>query len=138
MPVEEAARLKEGSSKLRWERAMAQKPFDTIRNLPIIDTRAEHFIQGRGAVFASVLSQLRREHGGRDCDRQWPSAQCIRDRASLCSTVNLPDNKGRLRASGCGLETPGPTGLPISPEDWSGSGARFRGWIPPVVWTGRP
>src|SRR5262245_42803866 len=38
--MREAALLKTGQTKLRWERAVQQTPFDLIRHLVLIETRA--------------------------------------------------------------------------------------------------
>jgi hypothetical protein len=55
----EAGRLKQGNSLSRWQGAMQQEPFDTIRDLPLFDTRAEHFIHmlNTGTVSTNVFGR---------------------------------------------------------------------------------
>jgi len=45
-----------GSSQLRWRRAAQAKPFDGIRDLPILETQAQHFLKAleNGGVSANV------------------------------------------------------------------------------------
>jgi hypothetical protein len=41
--MDETAKLKQGPTKERWGRAMKDRAFDTIRKLPVLETRPEHF-----------------------------------------------------------------------------------------------
>src|SRR5258708_8354987 len=43
--MDEMARFKKGPTKERWERAMRDKAFDNILELPIFETRSEHFLR---------------------------------------------------------------------------------------------
>jgi hypothetical protein len=42
--MDEGAKIKEGPTQDRWKRAMQQKAFAPLRNIPILDTRPEHFL----------------------------------------------------------------------------------------------
>lgn len=41
--MDEMTRTKSGSTRIRHERAMKDKAFDHIRNLPVLETNAAHF-----------------------------------------------------------------------------------------------
>jgi hypothetical protein len=43
-PMDEMTRTKTGSTRIRHERAMMDSAFDTIRNLPIVETNSTHFL----------------------------------------------------------------------------------------------
>lgn len=43
--MDEAAKLKTGPTKERWERAMKDEAFDSIRQMPVLETRPEHFLR---------------------------------------------------------------------------------------------
>jgi integrase len=43
--MDEPAKLKKGPTQDRWKRAMQDKAFDLIRQLPILETRPEHFLR---------------------------------------------------------------------------------------------
>ena len=43
--MDEAGKLKNGPTRQRWGRAMKDKAFDFVRQFPILETRAEHFLQ---------------------------------------------------------------------------------------------
>src|SRR5947208_248413 len=58
--MDEAAKMKSGPTLLRWETAMRQPPLDVIRNLAVIDTRAEHFIKTLSSGTVSTNIYLRR------------------------------------------------------------------------------
>jgi hypothetical protein len=60
--MEETAILKKGPTRERWERAMRDKAFDTIRQVPILETRPEHFLRvlENGTVCTNIF--LRRLH----------------------------------------------------------------------------
>jgi len=58
----EVARTKNGNTRLRWERAMRQSPFDLIRNLTLIESRPEHFLKVLGTGTISTNIFLRRLH----------------------------------------------------------------------------
>src|SRR5437016_1544970 len=53
---------KRGNTRARWERAVREQPFDDIRNLKLIETQADHFLQvlKTGTVSANIY--LRRLH----------------------------------------------------------------------------
>lgn len=83
--MDEAAKTKTGSTKKRWTRGMKEKPLDLIRNLKLIETRAEQFIAvlEKGTVSTNMF--LRRLHNfALDMDwiakaiiprRQWPKIE---------------------------------------------------------------
>ena len=60
--MDEMGRQKQGVTKERWTRAVAEKPFDLIRNLALGETRAEHLLDvlARGTVSTNIF--LRRLH----------------------------------------------------------------------------
>jgi integrase len=60
--MEEFVKTKTGSNRVRSERAVADHAFDSIRNLPLLDTRAEHFLRVLEHGSLSTNSYLRRFH----------------------------------------------------------------------------
>jgi hypothetical protein len=60
--MDEMAKGKKGPTKERWVRGVAQKPFDHIRNLKLVETRSEHFwhVLTTGTVSTNIT--LRRLH----------------------------------------------------------------------------
>jgi integrase len=84
-PMDEMTATKTGVTKIRYERAMRDKAFDLIRNLPILETHAEHFLKvlRNGTVCTNLY--LRRIHNfALDMDwlpkailpkKQWPKIQ---------------------------------------------------------------
>ncbi len=60
--MDEVAKTKKDDTQARWCRAMREKPFDRIRNLPLIETRAEPLIAmlESGTVCTNIF--LRRLH----------------------------------------------------------------------------
>lgn len=45
MAMDELIKLKHGSNQRRWLTAIKEKSFDSIRQIPILETRAEHFLR---------------------------------------------------------------------------------------------
>src|SRR5438874_13787706 len=43
--MDELVKLKHGSNQHRWEVAMEDKAFDPLRQLPVLETRPEHFVR---------------------------------------------------------------------------------------------
>jgi integrase len=74
--MDEAAKTKRGEAQARWIRGVKEKPFDRIRNLPVIETRAEHFIAmlDIGTVCTNIF--LRRLHNFA-LDMSWLPAPII-------------------------------------------------------------
>src|SRR6185436_12874656 len=74
--MDEATKTKRGPAQARWMRGMKQKPFDRIRSLPVIETRAEHFIAmlDEGTVCTNIF--LRRLHNFA-LDMSWLPAPII-------------------------------------------------------------
>jgi integrase len=62
VPMDEMTKMKTGATRIRHERAMKDKAFDLIRNLPILETQSMHFLKvlEAGAVATNVF--LRRVH----------------------------------------------------------------------------
>ena len=60
--MDQTANLKSGPTRQRWERAMKDKAFDSLRHLAILQTRAEHFLRvlESGTVCTNIF--LRRLH----------------------------------------------------------------------------
>lgn len=89
--MDEMGRTKSGSTKQRWDVALKDKAFDQIRNLTLIKTQAEHFLDAmhKGTVSTNVF--LRRIHNfALDMNwiprsiipkRQWPAVQFGEKRA---------------------------------------------------------
>ena len=61
-PMDEMTRTKTGPTRIRNERAMLDPAFDTIRNLPILETNATHFLRVLHAGSVSTNVFLRRIH----------------------------------------------------------------------------
>ena len=90
--MDEMAKLKEGPTLVRWDRATRDKAFDVIRSLPVLETRPEHFIRAleMGTVSTNVF--LRRLHNfALDMTwlpwpvivkRQWPTVK-FRDKRAI-------------------------------------------------------
>jgi integrase len=55
--MDEGAKTKEGPTQVRWVRAMQQKAFAPLRNLPILETRPEHFLAvlKKGTVCTNIF-----------------------------------------------------------------------------------
>ena len=51
------AQTETGDTKLRWERAMRENPFDSIRHLKLIETQPDHFLQmfSTGTVCTNIF-----------------------------------------------------------------------------------
>ena len=62
VPMEELARTKHGATHERWQRALKDKAFDLIRDLPILETQAEHFLKVLNVGTVSTNVFLRRVH----------------------------------------------------------------------------
>jgi integrase len=89
--MDEMGRTKSGNTKKRWDVAMKDKAFDLIRDLALIKTQAEHFLDAlhKGTVSTNVF--LRRLHNfALDMNwipksiipkRQWPEVQFREKRA---------------------------------------------------------
>ena len=62
VPMEELANTKRGATRDRWRRVVKDSAYDLIRDLPILETQAEHFLKvlHAGAVSTNVF--LRRIH----------------------------------------------------------------------------
>ncbi|MGH7952733.1 MAG: tyrosine-type recombinase/integrase [Limisphaerales bacterium] len=62
IPVTEIAVTKKWKTRERYERATQDKAFDIIRNLPILETQAEHFLRVLKSGKVSTNNYLRRFH----------------------------------------------------------------------------
>jgi hypothetical protein len=60
--MDEAVKLKSGETQRRWLVAVKDKRFDGIRKLPIMETRAEHFLRAMENAKVSTNIFLRRIH----------------------------------------------------------------------------
>jgi integrase len=60
--MDDIARTKTGPTLSRWQTAMREKPFDRIRQRPLIETRAEHFLEMLETGSVSTNIYLRRLH----------------------------------------------------------------------------
>jgi hypothetical protein len=89
--MDELVKTKHGKWGERWGRAIIEKPFDLIRDLPIIETQAEHFLKVLQVGTVSTNVYLRRIHnfvldmGWLPCPilpkRQWPAVRYKEKRA---------------------------------------------------------
>lgn len=89
--MEEMVKLKKGETRHRWQTAIKDKALDSIRNLPVLETRAEHFLQALETGTVSTNVYLRRIHNfALDMTwlpwpvivkRQWPEIQFKEKRA---------------------------------------------------------
>jgi integrase len=83
--MDEMAKLKRGETQRRWAVAIKDKAFNTIRHLPVLETRSEHFLRVLEAGKVSTNVFLRRIHNfALDMNwlpwpvlakRQWPKVQ---------------------------------------------------------------
>lgn len=84
-------KLKHGANQRRWQTAVKEKAFDSLRQLPILETRAEHFLRVLHEGSISANNYLRRLHNfALDMDwlpwpvlpkRQWPPIHYKQKRA---------------------------------------------------------
>jgi integrase len=89
--MNEMGKLKKGVTRERWERGVTEAPFDRIRHLTLIETRAEHFLTALTTGTVSTNIFLRRLHNfSLDMNwlpvpiiprRQWPPIQFSDKRA---------------------------------------------------------
>jgi integrase len=89
--LDEIIKTKQGGTQVRWLSAAKQKPFDTIRNVPILETQAEHFLKVLNSGTVSTNVYLRRLHNfALDMSwlpwpvipkRQWPEVRFKEKRA---------------------------------------------------------
>lgn len=85
VPMDEMTKTKTGPTRIRHERAMKDKAFNIIRNLPILETQAGHFLKVFEAGKVSTNVFLRRVHNfALDMNwlpwplipkRQWPAVR---------------------------------------------------------------
>ena len=61
-PMDEMTRTKTGSTRIRHERAMVDKAFDSIRNRPLVETNSTHFLDVLAAGTVATNVFLRRIH----------------------------------------------------------------------------
>src|SRR5437016_3866591 len=91
VPMEELAKTKRGATHDRWQRVLKDKAFDLIRDLPILETQGEHFLNVLHAGTVSTNVFLRRIHNFASdmgwlpwpviVKRQWPSIEFKEKRA---------------------------------------------------------
>ena len=60
--MDEIPKLKQGNTRSRWLTAIKDKALDSIRNLAVLETRAEHFLRVLESGSVSTNSYLRRIH----------------------------------------------------------------------------
>jgi integrase len=81
--MDEMVKLKRGANQARWRTAIQEAAFNPIRTLPLLETRAEHFLRVLEGGSVSTNNYLRRMHNfALDMDwvpwpvlpkRQWPA-----------------------------------------------------------------
>jgi hypothetical protein len=89
--MEELVKTKRGATHERWQRALKDKAFDLIRDVPILETQAEHFLKVLNIGKVSTNVFLRRIHNfALDMGwlpwpvivkRQWPAIEFKEKRA---------------------------------------------------------
>ena len=89
--MDEMEKLRKGPTLERWQRAMKDKAFDSIRDLPILETRPEHFLRSlREGTVATNLFLRRLNNFAMDMNwlpwplipkRQWPKIRFKEKRA---------------------------------------------------------
>ena len=89
--MDEMLKLRRGPTKVRWQRAIKDKAFESIRQRPILETRAEHFLHVLEIGKVSTNVFLRRIHNfALDMSwlpwpvivkRQWPQVEFKEKRA---------------------------------------------------------
>ena len=89
--MDELVKLKHGPNQRRWQVAMQDKAFDLLRQLPVLETRPEHFLRVLQQGSVSTNTFLRRLHNfSLDMDwvpwpvmpkRQWPAVRYREKRA---------------------------------------------------------
>ncbi|HVM51130.1 MAG TPA: tyrosine-type recombinase/integrase [Candidatus Acidoferrum sp.] len=60
--MDELVKLKRNANQRRWLTAIEDKAFDSVRNLPILETRSEHFLKVLHQGSVSTNNYLRRLH----------------------------------------------------------------------------
>jgi len=60
--MEKIVTLKKGPTRDRWERAIEDRALDSIRSLPLLETRADHFLKVLATEKSSTNAYLRRTH----------------------------------------------------------------------------
>ena len=103
--MDEMGKTKTGSTKVRHDRAMKDKAFDLIRNMAILETRAEHFLRVLQAGKVSTNVFLRRIHNfaldmnwlpwGILPKKQWPKVKFKDKRA-----ITLEEHQRVIAAEG--------------------------------------
>ncbi len=83
--MDNVAQTKKGDTRLRWESAMRENPFDVIRHLKLIETQPDHFLRMFSIGTVSTNIFLRRLHNfALDMDwlakaiiprKQWPKIE---------------------------------------------------------------
>jgi integrase len=92
--MDAVAQTKKGDTRLRWERAMRETPFDDIRHLKLVETQPDHFLRmlSAGTVCTNIF--LRRLHNFA-LDMDWlPKAIIPRKR---WPTIEFKDKRGITR-----------------------------------------
>jgi hypothetical protein len=95
--MDEMGKCKHGSTKERWARGMAEKPFDLIRNRPLIESRPEHFLEVLNTGTVSTNIFLRPLHNFA-LDMNWLLAPIIPRRKCTFSWLVAEDEAARIRS----------------------------------------
>ena len=109
VPMDELAKTKRGATYVRWQCAIKDKAFNLIRDLPILETQAEHFLKVLDVGKVSTNVFLRRIHNfALDMGwlpwpvvvkRQWPAIE-FKDKRAItwdehCQIVEREKNPER-------------------------------------------
>jgi len=140
--MDEMTKTKTGSTRVRHERAMKDKSFNLIRNLPILETRPAHFLKVLETGTVSTNVYLRRIHNfALDMNwlpwpilpkKQWPQVRFKEKRAItfeehqkiIAAEVN-PERKTFTSCAGIWAESGDIANLKGEDVDWTNNTVSF-------------
>jgi len=93
--MDEIPKLRQGETKHRWETAIKDKAFDSIRNLVVLETRAGHFLKVLQEGSVSTKVYLRRIHNSA-LDMNWQPWPVLTFRAAKHHIWSLKTGSLRL------------------------------------------
>jgi len=116
--MDELVKLKKDQTQDRWQTAIKDKAFDSIRHLPILETRPEHFLRVLEAGKVSTTVYLRRIHNfALDMTwlpwpvlpkKRWPAVEFKEKRAitlaehlAIVARENNPERKAFYKLAWC-------------------------------------
>lgn len=116
--MDEIVKLKKGETQRRWLVAIKDKTFNSIRHLPVVETRPQHFLRVLESKKVSTNVYLRRIHNfALDMNwlawpiiakRQWPAVEYAEKRAitlaehlAIVAREQNPERKAYYRLAWC-------------------------------------